>query len=105
MAYSLILSTAPSKNEAQTIARALVERRLVACVNIVGPIDSVYRWKDEVESAQEFLMVIKTESAYFEKVQNTIRQLHSYELPEVIEVDIKNGSPEYLKWISESVGG
>ena len=104
MAYSLILSTASAKEEAQEIARALVERKLVACVNIVGPIDSIYRWKGEVESSQEFLLLMKTEAEKFQAVREAIKALHSYEVPEVIQIPIENGLTSYLSWISESVG-
>jgi periplasmic divalent cation tolerance protein len=104
MTYSLILSTASSKDEAQEIARALVDRRLAACVNIVGPIESIYRWKGLVEDSQEFLMLIKTQSDRFESVREAIRGLHSYETPEVIQLPIEDGLPAYLHWISESIG-
>jgi periplasmic divalent cation tolerance protein len=103
MAYSLILSTASSKDEAQHIARALVERKLVACVNIIGPIDSIYRWKGEVETAQEFLLLMKTDSEWFERVRDAVKSLHSYEVPEVIQVPVENGLPAYLQWISTSI--
>ena len=103
MAHSLILSTTSTKDEAQNIAKVLVERKLVACVNIVGPIESIYRWKGEVENAQEFLMVIKTEAGRFAEVRDAIKGMHSYEVPELIEVSIENGSADYLKWISESI--
>ena len=103
MAYSLILSTAASKEEAQEIARALVDRRLVACVNIVGPIESIYRWKGEVENSQEFLMMMKSDDDHFERVREAVKALHSYEVPEVVQVPIENGLPAYLEWISESV--
>jgi periplasmic divalent cation tolerance protein len=103
MAYSLILSTASGKDEAQHIARALVERKLVACVNIIGPIDSIYRWKGEVESAQEFLLLMKTDSDLFDRVRDAVKSLHSYEVPEVIQVPVENGLPAYLQWISTSI--
>ena len=103
MAYTLILSTASSKEEAQEIARALVERRLVACVNIVGPIDSIYRWKGEVESSQEYLLMMKSDDDHFERVRDAVKTLHSYEVPEVVQVPIENGLPAYLEWISDSV--
>ena len=103
MGFTLILSTASSKEEAQESARALVDRRLVACVNIVGPIDSIYRWKGEVENSQEFLLLMKTEGDRFEEVQEAIKGLHSYEVPEVVQVPIEKGLPAYLEWISESV--
>jgi len=104
MKFSLILSTASSKDEAQDIARALVERRLVACVNILGPVDSIYRWKGQVEESQEFLMLIKTQADRFESVREAIRGLTSYDTPEVIQIPIEDGLPAYLHWISESIG-
>ncbi len=101
----IILTTAGSREEAKKIAGALVERKLAACVNIVGPIDSVYRWKGAVESAQEWLLVIKTTATQFERVRDAIRELHSYELPECIVLAIEDGSAEYLEWIGENVSG
>jgi periplasmic divalent cation tolerance protein len=99
----LIISTAGSKEEASTIAHSLVEGQLAACVNITGPVESVYRWQGRVESATEFTMLVKTTSAKSKAVMQRIRELHSYDLPEVIQIDIQDGSPEYLKWIAESV--
>jgi len=99
----IVLSTAGSEAEARKIAQALVERRLAACVNIVGPIQSVYRWKGAVESAPEYLLIIKTTAVAFPRVRDAIRELHSYELPECVMLSIEAGSEEYLKWISESV--
>jgi periplasmic divalent cation tolerance protein len=101
--YRLLLSTAGTREEAQLIARALVERRLAACANIVGPIESVYRWKGEVEESQEFLLLIKTTADLFPKIQGAIRKLHSYEVPELIQLPIETGLPSYLKWISENI--
>ncbi len=101
--HKLILSTAGSKEEAAKIADTLVGERLAACVNIIGPIDSVYRWQGNAERAQEFLFLIKTTSALSQRAQTRIRELHSYELPEAIEISISGGSAEYLSWISESV--
>lgn len=99
----IVLTTAGSKQEAQKIAQALVERRLAACVNISGPIESVYRWKGEVESAQEWLLLVKTSAAAFENLQNAIRELHSYELPECIALRIEGGSKEYLRWVDANL--
>jgi periplasmic divalent cation tolerance protein len=99
----LILTTTGSDSEAGKIATALVERRLAACVNIIPKIKSVYRWQGGVESAEEFLLVIKTLKAQEEQVQSAVRELHSYELPECIAIAIESGSAEYLEWIADSV--
>ncbi|SRR6266849_761533 len=99
----LVLTTAGSEEEARKIACALVERRLVACVNIVPQVESIYRWEGKVEKAQEWLLVIKTTGAAFDRVRDVIKELHSYEVPECICISIENGSPDYLKWIGESV--
>jgi len=99
----VVLSTAGSQEEANKIATALVERRLAACVNIIPRIQSVYRWEGKVESAEEFLLVIKTVKARQEEVQSAIRKLHSYELPEFIAISIESGTADYLAWIEECV--
>ena len=99
----VVLTTCGSIEEAKTIAHALVERRLAACVNIVPGVESVYRWKDSTESANELLLVIKTVAELFPCVQSAIREMHSYEIPECVEIPITDGSEKYLKWIEESV--
>src|SRR3954468_10917266 len=99
----IILSTAGSREEADRLANALVERRLAACVNVLGPIGSVYRWQGKVERAEEFLLLIKTTSARFAQVAAAIRELHSYELPECVELVVTAGSDAYLAWILENV--
>ena len=98
----IVLTTTATREDAGKIARALVERRLAACVNVVA-IESVYRWKDAVESAEEWLLVIKTTAAAFAQVHAAIKELHIYELPECVVLPIENGSEEYLAWIGESV--
>ena len=99
----LVLTTAGSEAEAREIANELVERRLAACVNIVPRIQSVYRWEGKVETAEEFLLIIKTTRARGADVQAAIRELHSYDLPECIVISMEGGSAEYLNWIGESV--
>ena len=99
----LVLSTTGSESEALKIAQALVERRLAACVNIVPKIHSVYRWEGRVEQAEEYLLLIKTVKAREEQVRAAICELHSYELPECIVIQIESGSAEYLKWVEDSL--
>jgi periplasmic divalent cation tolerance protein len=101
----LVLTTAGSDEEARKIAHALVHRKLAACVNIVPRIRSVYRWQGKVESAEEFLLIIKTTQDRQEPVRSAIEELHSYELPECVVIEIGGGNEEYLRWISESVAG
>ncbi|MGD0268395.1 MAG: divalent-cation tolerance protein CutA [Candidatus Sulfotelmatobacter sp.] len=99
----IVLTTAGSEEEANKIARHLVERRAAACVNIVPQITSIYRWKNNVEEAREWLLIVKTTAAAFEAVRDAIAELHSYEVPECVCLTIEDGSPSYLDWIAESV--
>src|ERR1700690_42740 len=102
--YQIILVTCGSKTEAKKIARALVERRLAACVNIVtAPVESTYRWKGSVESSKEFLLVIKATRSRFPALRREIERLHSYDVPEIIAVAISEGTQKYLSWLAESV--
>ncbi len=99
----LVLTTCGSRDEALRIANELVQRGLAACVNIVPQIDSVYRWQGKVETTTEWLLLIKTTAASFDRLRNALSELHSYDVPECIEVNIEGGSPKYLDWIAESV--
>jgi len=99
----IALTTAGSEEEARSISHALVERHLAACVNIIPRIVSVYEWQGELEESDEWLLVIKTTSASFERVRDAITDLHSYDVPECICVTIEDGSPAYLQWIGETV--
>lgn len=101
--YRIVLTTAGSAHEAERIASALVEAQLAACVNIVSPVMSVYRWKGSVQKEQEWLLLIKTAASAFESVSKKIRELHSYDLPECIQLPIEAGTAEYLNWIAENV--
>jgi periplasmic divalent cation tolerance protein len=100
----VVLVTCGSAKEARRIARAVVEQRMAACANIVAtPVQSVYRWKGRVESAKEFLLIIKTTQARFAKLKAEVKRLHSYDVPEIIALPIAAGGIDYLNWISESV--
>ena len=99
----IALTTAGTKDEADKIAAALVDSRLAACVNVLGPMASTYRWQGHVERAEEFLLLIKTTAAAVEQVRATIKQTHSYEVPEFVVLTIESGSAAYLDWIAENV--
>jgi periplasmic divalent cation tolerance protein len=99
----LIITNAGSREEAQKLASALLETQFAACVNIVGPMESHYWWKNKVEQSVEYLLLIKTVAAAVERVRQKIRQLHSYELPEFIVLNLDGGDGEYLEWITASV--
>jgi periplasmic divalent cation tolerance protein len=99
----VVLTTCGSLEEARHIARALVEQQLAACVNIVPQVESMYRWKGEVETSTEVLLVIKTTAGAFERLQAVLLKLHSYEVPECLELTVTDGSKAYLNWIGESV--
>src|SRR5579884_885237 len=99
----VVLTTAGNRDEAEKIANALVEGELAACVNIVGPMKSIYRWQGKVETAEEFLLVVKTWARAYDDVEETIRELHSYELPECIALRVEKGSESYLEWIEGAV--
>ena len=100
----LILVTTSPRAEAKRIAQALVEEKLAACVNLIGGVHSVYRWNEAVETADEVLLLIKTIAAKVEAVRTRVHQLHSYELPEFLVLDVTGGSSAYLDWIASCVG-
>ena len=97
--YQITLCTCPDKDTAEKIAHLLVNDKLAACVNILPGITSVYRWHEQVESAQEYLLLIKANKSSYQAIETTIKKHHPYELPEIIAVPIENGLPEYLHWI------
>ncbi len=100
--YLLCLGTIDDPAKAAKIARALVEQKLAACVNILPNIRSIYRWKGEICDDSEHLMFIKTTADLFHQLQIAVKELHPYEVPEIIALKIDQGLPEYLQWIDES---
>jgi periplasmic divalent cation tolerance protein len=100
--YGIVLVTAGSQEEAQTIARILVETHLAACVSLL-PIQSVYTWNGEIQSDQEWQLLIKTDLAKFSALEIQIKELHSYEVPEIVALPIVAGSMSYLNWIGEQM--
>lgn len=101
--YVQVLTTVASEAEAERIASALVELRLAACVQTVGPITSRYRWQGKIEQAEEWQCLAKTEASRYQEVEDAIRELHSYEEPEILAIPVLAGSQGYLSWISESL--
>ena len=100
----VVLVTCGSVREGRKIGRALVEARLAACVNVLQtPVETIYRWKGRVDTAKEFLMIVKTSRARFSALEEAVKRLHSYEAPEIIALPIVKGSREYLAWLAESV--
>ena len=99
----LVLCTCPNQDSAQSIAEHLIDQSLAACVNILPGIKSIYSWQGKRESSQELLLVIKTTKNVYETLEKAIIRLHPYELPEVIAVNIENGSESYLNWISNCI--
>jgi periplasmic divalent cation tolerance protein len=102
--YLQVTTAAGSEEEAERIGAVLVERRLAACVQVIGPISSRYRWQGAVEEAREWMCVAKTSAARYAEVEAAIRDLHSYDEPEIIATPIVAGSPSYLTWITDNVG-
>ncbi len=101
--YVQVLTAVGTKEEAQQIARALVEHSLAACVQIIGPISSSYRWQSAVEESEEWLCLIKSTRARYAQIEAMIRARHSYETPEILAVPVVDGSADYLRWLDASV--
>ena len=94
-----VVTTTDKREDAERIARTLVEMRLAACVQLVGPVISTYRWKGRIETAEEWQCWAKTEEGFYEDIEKTIKSIHPYELPEIIALPILRGSSEYLTWL------
>ncbi len=95
--------TCSSSREAKKIAGSLLDKRLVACANIIPGIGSRFWWKGKIESAREVLVMMKTKKENFKKIENEVKKLHSYEVPEIIAIPVIMGSKQYLDWINEVI--
>lgn len=103
MTYRVVVSTINDREAAERLARALLEARLVACVNIVGPMTSLYRWQGVIEQDEEYLLLMKTAASAEDALMTRIRELHPYEEPEVLVLPVVAGASSYLAWIAESI--
>ena len=98
----VVLVTCGSEDEAIKIANALVEEHLAACVNLIAPIRSIYRWEGKIWDEKEWLLIIKTQKDRFEELEKKVKSLHSYSVPEIISLPVTEGSSAYLNWIREN---
>ncbi len=98
----LVLSTFPDADTARRVGRELVEKHCAACANILPGVESVYRWKGKVEEAKETLVLFKTSADRYQALETTLRELHPYDVPEIIALPIEEGLAEYLRWVSEN---
>ncbi|MFN7995609.1 MAG: divalent-cation tolerance protein CutA [Bryobacteraceae bacterium] len=101
----VLLSTCASEEEAGKIAQALVESRVAACVTVIPGARSVYRWQGAVESATEWVLIIKSSRLLFGQLRATLEKLHSYEVPELVAMQIVEGAPNYMNWLEGQIGG
>jgi periplasmic divalent cation tolerance protein len=102
--FVVVLITASSPEEGRRIARSLVEGRWAACVNLIPSIQSIFSWKGEINEESETLLVVKSRRSLYREIENQVKKLHSYEVPEVIALPIVAGSKDYLGWVVNSVG-
>lgn len=102
MEYIVIFCTTNNKENAELIGHSLVQEKLAACTNIIPKMTSIYSWNNQIVKDEELLLVIKTKKELFDDVKNKILSLHSYDVPEIISIDIKEGSKPYLDWINEN---
>ncbi len=101
--YVQVITTTDKKEDADRIARSLVEARLVACVQIIGPIESTYWWKANIETSREWLCLMKTKQNLYDETEKAIKAMHPYETPEIIAMPIVAGSSEYLEWLGNEI--
>ena len=98
-AYIIVMVTTANKQEAENIAQRLLKERLIACANIIGPVSSLFHWAGKIEKAEEYLIFMKSREDLFEKLAETVKALHSYEVPEILVLPIVDGSRAYLDWL------
>ena len=103
--FIIIFVTTATAEEAEKISRILVEEKLAACGTIMAGLRSIYFWEGKIEDAKESMMVIKTKTSRFKKIEKRVRSLHSYSVPEIVAVPVVQGSKTYLKWVKENSKG
>ena len=103
--YVIVFMTVPDEKEVTKIVRSLLKERLIACANIVGPVSSLFWWEGKIDKASEFLVIMKSRKDLFKKLSERVKELHSYEVPEVIALPVIEGLPSYLNWLGASLYG
>jgi periplasmic divalent cation tolerance protein len=103
MASILVLMTASSEDEARKIAQLLLEKHLIACANILGPVESRFWWREKIEVAKEYYVLMKSDEKLFKKLSETIKKMHSYDVPEILAVPIVKGWQQYFRWLKASL--
>jgi periplasmic divalent cation tolerance protein len=101
--YILVIVTVSDREEAERISSCLLDKKLIACVNIIGPVCSLYWWNGKKEKANEYVLLMKSRSDLFRKLAETVKSLHSYEVPEIIALPITKGYDAYLKWLDQNL--
>ena len=101
--YIQVITTTEKKEDAEKIAKALVEKRLAGCVQIVGPTLSTYWWKNNIETAEEWLCFIKSKGDLYDELEKEIKKIHPYETPEIIALPVVAGSKDYLEWLNNEL--
>lgn len=101
--YIQVITTTEPREDADRIARTLVEKRLAACVQVIGPIQSTYRWQGKIENAQEWQCWAKSRSDLYDEIERAIREIHAYEVPEILATAVLAGSADYLAWLDAEV--
>ena len=102
--YIQVFTTTESKEEAEKISREVVGKRLAACTQIVGPIKSIYRWKEKIEEGEEWLCIMKSLNDLYEQLEKAIKEIHSYEVPEILALPVVAGNQGYLEWLNKELG-
>jgi periplasmic divalent cation tolerance protein len=103
MTSIIVFVTVASKKEAEKIMRTLLDQHLIACANLLGPVESQFWWKGKIDEAKEWIIIIKSDEKLFKKLSETIKQVHSYEVPEILAVQIVKGWQPYLRWLNDSL--
>jgi len=101
--YIQVFTTTEKKKDAEKIAMTLVEKKLAGCIQVVGPVTSTYQWKGNIETAEEWLCIIKSKRTLYSELEKAIKEMHTYEIPEITAISIVTGSKDYLKWLSDEL--